>query len=414
LSDLDLGLSIFGGIVLTLGLLSRWLRQSFIADNILALLAGIIVGPLILDILDITDWAPPEIALEHAARITLAVALMEIALRLPKKEFLHHLRSYAILLGVLMPMMWLTSGFLVALILGLPIWVALLIGAVLSPTDPVVASSIVTGPTARENLPSRIRETLSAESGANDGLAYPFVILPILVLGASFSEVIDRWIFHTILIQVGVAALLGAGVGYIAARLLIWSEARHAIERPALMIYTLALSLTTLGVATLFGTDGILAVFVTGVIFHLVVGRSEDVEVEPVQGALDQFLSIPIFALIGIAIPLQGWIDLGWSGIVLVLAILLLRRLPGMLIVHRWVDPIRSWPDALFLGWFGPIGIAALYYANFAFGHTELDVVWHVGSLVICASIVVHGMTAAPLTKLYGRSTGYEGKDEES
>lgn len=414
MQELDIGLALIGGLVLILGLFSRRLRQSAINANMLALGAGVVAGPLVFDLLDVSRWLQQEVALEHIARITLAISLMEVALRLPKREFLQHLGSYATILLLLMPAMWLTSSLLVAIILGLPLWVALLIGAVVTPTDPVVSSSIVTGPLAEESLPGRIRHTLSAESGANDGLAYAFVVLPILVLEGSVAEALPQWILETVLVQVGAAALLGAGAGLVAGRLLLWSEATRSIEREPMMVFTLALSLSTLGVATLFGTDGLLAVFVAGVIFHLTVGRHEDVEVEPVQGAVDQFFTIPIFALIGMAIPFQEWLDLGWAGIALVAAILAFRRLPGMLIVHRWVDPIRSWSDVLFLGWFGPIGIAALYYANYSLGHTGLEEVWVVGSLIIVSSIVVHGATAAPLTRLYARINGKLGSSEGS
>ena len=81
-----------------------------------------------------------------------------------------------------MPLMWIVSGLLVYLILGLPFWVTVLIVAIITPTDPVVASSIVAGGVAERNLPSSLRCAISAESGFNDGLALPFVVLPVLVL----------------------------------------------------------------------------------------------------------------------------------------------------------------------------------------------------------------------------------------
>jgi sodium/hydrogen antiporter len=86
--------------------------------------------------------------------------------------------------------------------------------------------------------------------------------------------------------------------------------------------------------------------------------------------------------------------------------VLLLRRLPWAVLLHNLLQPPRSRKDAMLLGWFGPIGIAALYYISFSSGRTGLEEVWIVGSLVIFSSIIVHGVTAAPLTKLYGRATG--------
>jgi sodium/hydrogen antiporter len=416
-NELDLVLATIGGLVLAIGLLSRWLRQTIISENIIALAVGVALGPLAFGLLEIDRWGQREVILEHAARIALAVALMDIALRLPKRDFIRQATSYAVLLGILMPLMWITTSALAALIVGLPLWVALLVGATLTPTDPVVASSIVTGPVAEKNLPERLRHRLSAESGANDGLAYPFVVLPMLALDHSLRDALSTWIVHTILIEVGLAVLFGCAVGLVSARLLIWAEKKGAIERESLLVYALALSLTVLGAATLLGTDGILAVFAAGIVFHASVTRHEDVETEEVQGAVDRLLTLPIFALFGLALPVQDWLELGWRGPTLVVAVLLLRRLPWALLLHNQLQPPRSWKDAMLLGWFGPIGIAALYYISFSSGRTGLEEVWVIGSLVILSSIIVHGVTAAPLTKLYGRTTGQaerERVDEDS
>jgi sodium/hydrogen antiporter len=113
---------------------------------------------------------------------------------------------------------------------------------------------------------------------------------------------------------------------------------------------------------------------------------------------------LPIFVLLGMALPWEGWLELGWGGLLLVVAVLLLRRLPAVLALRPLLGPLRGRAkDVLFLGWFGPIGAAALYYATFSFRETGIEEAWVVGSLVICASVVVHGRTATPLTKLYGR-----------
>jgi sodium/hydrogen antiporter len=402
-SDFELSLALFGGLALTLGLLSRWLKQSFISENIVALIVGFTVGPVALGWIDLESWGDQPLIVERVAEIAVAIALMEIALRLPKKEFLRHLSSYAVLIGGLMPLMWLTTAAIVWVVLDVPFWVAMLIGAVLTPTDPIVASSVVTGPVAEKFLPTRLRDTLWAESGANDGLAYPFVVLPMLVLATSFSQSVGEWVYRTILYETLVAALLGAAIGYGAAYLLFWAEKRHTIERQSFKTYTLALSITTLGITALAGTKGLLAVFVAGVIFHMAVGEDADEEVEPIQGALDHFFTIPVFALIGITIPLSGWIDLGWSGVLLVAGVILLRRLPMLLLMSRWIGTLRSWPDALFVGWFGPLGIGALYYAAYVLGETGNEDVWIATSLVICSSIVIHGITATPFSYLYAR-----------
>jgi sodium/hydrogen antiporter len=102
-----------------------------------------------------------------------------------------------------------------------------------------------------------------------------------------------------------------------------------------------------------------------------------------------------------------GGVEIGWSELLLVVAALLLRRLPTVFALRPLLGPLgKQTKDVLFLGWFGPIGAAALYYAAFSFRETGIEEAWVVGSLIICASVLVHGVSATPLTKLYVRLPG--------
>jgi NhaP-type Na+/H+ or K+/H+ antiporter len=206
-----------------------------------------------------------------------------------------------------------------------------------------------------------------------------------------------------VLWEVGIATLFGTLLGYEAGRLLVWAEAKRTIEKTSFLAYTVALSLLVLGAAELIQTDSILAVFVAGVAFDMVVGGRERAEEEGVQEAVNQFFTLPFFTLLGLALPWDQWLALGWPGIALAASVLVLRRLPAVLILTPFIRRLHGLGDAFFFGWFGPIGVAALFYAILALRHTEQEEAWIVGSLLICASIVVHGLTATPFTKLYGR-----------
>jgi sodium/hydrogen antiporter len=403
LSELNVALTAVGGLVLVLGLLSALIRRSILSEPLVALLAGVLLGPAALGLLDPASWGSRETILEQAARLTLAISLMGVALRLPKREPLRGWRSLAVLLGLVMPLMWLASGLLVYLVLGVPFLVALLVGAVVTPTDPVVSSTIVTGELAEKNLPDRVRHTLSTESGANDGLAYPFVFLPIILLTRPPEEALLHWLTHTLLWEVGVAVVFGALVGYGAGRLLEWAHGKGVMEQTSFLAYTIALSLAVLGAAKLLGSDGILAVFVAGLAFDAAVSESDRAEEERVQEAVNRFFILPIFVLLGLTIPWEAWLKLGWAGLFLALAVLILRRLPAVLALKPLLGRVRGTRDGLILGWFGPIGVAALYYANLSVGEAGGEEAWVVGSLIICASILVHGLSATPLTKLYGK-----------
>jgi len=396
-------LTAVGGLVLVFGLLSGSIRRSFLSEPLLALVMGVLLGPAALGLLDPAGWGSQEAILEQAARLTLAISLMGVALRLPKREPFRGWRSLVVLLALVMPLMWLVSGLLVYLMLGTPFLVALLVGAVVTPTDPVVSSTIVTGDLAEKNLPDRLRHTLSGESGANDGLAYPFVLLSILLLTRPPGEALSHWLTHTLLWEVGAAVVFAVLVGYGAGRFLERAYGQGTMERTSFLAYTLALSLAVLGAAKLLGTDGILAVFVAGLAFDAAVSESDRAEEERVQEAVNRFFILPIFVLLGLTIPWEGWMDLGWSGLFLALAVLLLRRLPAVLALKPLLGRVGGTRDALFLGWFGPIGVAALFYATFSVNRAGVEQAWVIGSLIICASILVHGLSATPLTRLYGR-----------
>ncbi|WP_315791157.1 cation:proton antiporter [Fischerella sp. JS2] len=406
MDELNILIIAIGAIVLFLGLLSDYFRRNWwTCDPLTALLLGILLGPIGLGLVNPNAWGlPKEHLLEQAARFTLAIGLMGVALRLPKNYFFHNWRPLAVLLGLVMPTMWVVSGFLVYLILKIPFWEAMLVGAAITPTDPIVSTSIVTGVVAEDNLPGRLRNLISAESGANDGLAYPFVLLSILMLQRNSTKALSEWFYHVVLWEVVGAVLCGALLGYIAGRLLKLAERKKTIEHSSFLGYTIALSLMVLGAGKLIGTDGVLAVFVAGLTFGNVIGGKQRAEEDNVQEAINRFFNLPIFILLGLTIPWRQWGSIGWWNLILiVVTVLLLRRLPAILLLNRLIKPIKNIPEALFTGWFGPIGVAAIFYAGYSLRRTEVEEVWLVCSLMICASIVAQGLSATPLTKLYGK-----------
>jgi sodium/hydrogen antiporter len=200
LNALYVSLAAVGGLLLLLGMLGGLRKERTpVSEPLIALLAGVLIGPAALGLLDLADLGDQALILEEAALVTLGVALVGVALRLPVGYSRRNWRLLFVLLGIVMPMMWIAGGFLTYLILGVPFWVAVLIGAIVTPTDPVVASSIVAGGVAERNLPAKLRHAISSESGYNDGLALPFVVLPVLVLTEPPGEAIGHWLTHTVL-----------------------------------------------------------------------------------------------------------------------------------------------------------------------------------------------------------------------
>jgi sodium/hydrogen antiporter len=405
LNVLYVSLAAIGGLLPLLGLLGGLLKERTpVSEPLIALIAGVLIGPAVLGLLDLAALGNQTLILEEAALITLGVALVGVALRLPIGYSSSNWRLLFVLLGIVMPLMWIVGGLLAYLILGVPLWVAVLIGAIVTPTDPVVASSIVAGGVAERNLPARLRHAISSESGFNDGLALPFVVLPVLVLTEPPGEVLGHWLTHTILLEIVGGAALASLMGYLAGKTLRWAERKETMERTSLLTISLALSLSVLGVTELLHLNGVLAAFVAGIVFNFAGSSDAKESQEEIQEAISRFFDLPIFVLLGMALPWQGWLELGWRGPLLVVAVLVLRRLPTVLALRPLLGPLRGRArDVLFLGWFGPIGAAALYYAAFSLRETGIEEAWVVGSLIICASVLVHGVSATPLTKLYGR-----------
>ncbi|MEC4723570.1 cation:proton antiporter [Noviherbaspirillum sp. CPCC 100848] len=403
MNDFNVMVALLGALILLLALASAWLARSPLPPTLIALAVGIGIGPHALGWLDLEAMGDKASLLEKAARLALGIGLVGVALRIPSEFPRRQWRAMLTLIGLGMPLMWAISTVLVYLILDLPFWMAALIGAIVTPTDPVAATPIVTGSLAERNIPERIRHAISFDSGANDGLGYLFVFLPFLMLTKSIDDALTHWLLTTLLWEVGAATALGLMLGYVFGKLLRASEAAGAIKDEWRLIYTAALGLLAIGVGKLIHSDEVLVVFAAAAAFDQVVSAPDRKNEEQGQEAVNRFFAIPIFILLGTAIPWDGWLELGWSGVLLAVAVLVLRRPVTMLLLKPLLPDVRSMPDALFMGWFGPVAVAAMYYAAMMEHKLSEPLVWQVVSLIACASVVAHGITGAPLTRLYGR-----------
>jgi NhaP-type Na+/H+ or K+/H+ antiporter len=279
------------------------------------------------------------------------------------------------------------------------------LGAIISPTDPVVASSIVTGRLSEHSLPNHLRSTLSLESGANDGLAYLIVLLPLLLLQeGSPSAAMEKWLLEALIIGVVLALVLGAVIGYLAARALHHAERIGWMERNSLLGLSVALSLAVVAFAKVLGSDGILAAFAAGTAFNFGIDRNEEFEEQRVQETIGELFNLPVFVIFGAMLPWAAWAGLGGAGWGFAAAILVLRRPLALLVTGPWLGAGLQRRDIAFLGWFGPVGVAAIYYALHVRAQTENPVFWHVTSLVVFTSIIAHGITSGPGLTAYARA----------
>lgn len=396
MDPLHLSYALIGVLGVLLAFWSSAVRRVPVSEPLLALLVGVLVGP-VLGLIDLSRHMASMLTLE-ASRILLAISLMAVALRFPLSDYRAVIRPVAVLLAVAMAGMAVVSAGLAWLVLGLPVALAALLGACVTPTDPVLASSIVSGGPAERQLPARLRQVISGESGANDGLAFAFVVLALsAVTSGSFGDHLQEAVWGVL---GGVA--VGASVGYAAGRAVMAAEAREDVDEGSLLIFTLILGVAALGVARVARTDGVLAVFVAGLAYNAVIGDRSRASEQRLDDALTRYLVLPLFFLLGVEVPWREWRELGWPLVAFVVAVLAWRRLPVVLALKRALE--LSWRSVVFLGWFGPVGVSALFYLTYSQREGARDPrLWSAGSLVVVASTVVHGLTAMPGRRWYAR-----------
>ncbi len=390
-------------LVMLLGAVVKLLEDIFLTEPLISMLAGIVLGPQVLNLVSLGGPSNQHEVLKIACEFTMAMALMATALRIPRKFFKNNFTTQTILIFFGMLFMWLSSALIFYFALGTG-WVeSLLIGAIITPTDPVVAATIITGKKAKKYLPSSLRNNLSFEAGANDGLAYPFVLLATFLLtGQSITE---EWVVGAILYETILCAIVGFVVGYLSGYLLNRAYKADLMKTTSMLPFSLALSLFLLAGLDYLGMNGIIGVFIGGLAFAHHITENEALKEKEVQDSMARIFTIPVFFLLGLMLPWQEWQDLGWTAVAIVTLILLFRRIPGLLILMRFLPKFRGKPgQILIMGWFGPIGVAALYYATVSHENTSFDQVWIIPSLLVFSSTVVHGLSSVPLQKLYYKS----------
>jgi len=340
----------------------------------------------------------PELA-ERLTELVVIVALTGAGLKLDRP---FGWRSWAMtwrLLIIAMPLTILGIALTGYLVLGLGAAAALLLGAALAPTDPVLAADVQVGP-PRSGEEDEVRLTLTAEAGLNDGLAFPFVNLAIAV--AAFGLTPGVWTLEWLAVDVAWKLAVGVAVGWVVGRTLAWLIFRlppHArLARTGDGFVALGITFVAYGATELLHGYGFLAVFVSALAIR--AAEREHAFHERLHDFAEQterLLMMVLLVLFGGALA-GGLLDhLTWPGVATVLLILfLVRPAAGMLALLGSPAP-RLERGAI--AFFGIRGIGSFYYLAFALNQADferIDELWSVLGFTVLLSIVVHGATVTP------------------
>ena len=355
--------------------------------------------------------------IEHVTELAVLVALMGVGLALDRPLAVRNPASWARwgttwrLLGIAMPLS-IAGVALLGWVAGLAPAAALLLGAVLAPTDPVLASDVqVAGPQTGDHEvdeSDELRFTLTSEAGLNDGLAFPFVYAAILLAteGAVAGWAL-KWVGWYLLGKVVIGVVAGLVVGRILAYVAFRSASPslRVAERGESLL-ALAALVSAYGVGEVVGGYGFLSVFVCAMTFRS-AERSHDYHaaMHEVAERLERLLTLFVLLVLGIAMSRGLLESLDWRGVAIGLALVFLVRPLAGLIALTPVgsrEPRLTGPQRWAAAFFGIRGVGSIYYLAYAAGEAEelgSNWLWSTVAFTIVASVLVHGALATPVMR---------------
>jgi NhaP-type Na+/H+ or K+/H+ antiporter len=392
------GVAVFAAV----GALSHQRERAFSASVIyLALGLG---AAMIVEILGVRWIDPFENArtIERLAEFALIVALFGTGLKLERALRPRAWISVARLLGIVMPLTIAAVALFGTQVMGLSLGAALILGAALAPTDPVLAGDVGVGPPGDEDE-HEPNFALTAEAGLNDGLAFPFVFLGAFVAAEGGSAWLTEWLVADILYAVLAGVVIGAAGGHAIAWSIVRLRERRLMAEMLDGWIAVAAVLLIYGLAEIAGTYGFLAAFAAGVAFRR-YEHDHEINRRVHHGAevVEKFCELGLILLLGSLVTVAGLLEVGATGWLLVpLLLVVVRPLATAL---AFLGSSTAPGERAFIAWFGVRGIGSLYYVAVAVGLGILPkdesqtLFWTVAACVV-VSIVVHGVTAAPLSR---------------
>jgi sodium/hydrogen antiporter len=382
----------------------------------LATLVGIVFGPRGIGILNPKTWGWQDDITQEFSRIIVGVQVFAVGLELPKKWLKRHWGSVAMMLGPVMTYSWLASAMIIYLVLHTKFTTALIVGACLTPTDPVLSASVLGEAKFSQRIPKRLRDLLAAESGCNDGISYPFLYAGLLaVTSATTGVAVKDWFLDVILWQCLIGTGIGLIIGKVANILLKLSEKNGYIMDFTLFVFYFLLAIFCVGVGSTIGSDDFLVCFGAGTAFAWDGWFSSKTEKIKLPHIIDLLLNSTLFVYFGAIMPWERFTDdlNAWKLLACLVLIFTIRRIPILLALQRWIPDIRNYREALFAGHFGPMGVGALFLAIEARARLEtgssiplphppkhspnqepIDTVWPIICFVVLGSIMIHGLSA--------------------
>ena len=402
------------GLAITLSYwLPRFLSGREPAASAMLVFTGFLVFQMVPGMPEALDPVASPRIWERAAELCVIIGLFGTGLRIDKLAARNQWRATARLLFIAMPLTIISLAVLGWAAAGMTLAGSLLLGAVLAPTDPVLAGDVQVGP-PHEGGEHPVRYALTTEAGLNDGLAFPFVHLGVLVAAAGglTMGLVGEWLLRDLAYRVVVGAVGGWVVGWILGKVLFDWPNRNPLSRTQSGLIAFAGVLMAYGLTEIVEGYGFIAAFVAGVTLRRV--EEEDAfhnRLHDFSESLEHTLTAILLVALGGALPsLWPWLD--WQHALIGLGLIFIVR-PAAAWLALIGTPLRGrqrWVTAFY----GVRGIGSIYYLAYAGHHIELldeETLWATVAFTIVASTIVHGLTAGLAVE---RATGESDDDERA
>jgi NhaP-type Na+/H+ or K+/H+ antiporter len=385
--------------IVMFGLVSGRVQKTIVSPPMIFVLFGLLMSNRVLGLIEVS--AENEF-IHTLAELTLVLVLFtdasRIDLRVLRREHNFPIR----LISIGMPLTMVTGALLAALIFKtLTLWEAFVLGVILAPTDAALGQAVIGLP----KVPVRIRQTLNIESGLNDGIALPFLLFFLSIAGAANqTEPAGYWV-RFVLMQILLGPLVGIMVGYLGGKLVARGTRAGWITHSFQDLSALGLSVLAFSLAEVVGGNGFIAAFAAG----LILGNSSRAictclfDFGESEGQLLTLLTLMVYGAV-MVLPALDHIN-GPIVLYSILSLTVVRVLP---VAISLIGVRLQWDSILFLGWFGPRGIASILYGLLVLGKVNIDgrgEIFAITITTVLLSIFAHGLTALPGANWYAART---------
>jgi NhaP-type Na+/H+ or K+/H+ antiporter len=379
---------VIGTLLFLYAAVSKRLSTTLVTGPMLFVTVGLIIGSSGLGVLDVEIDAEAITLLFEA---TLALVLFSDAATINSSNWRKEAPIPGRLLswGLLLTIVFGTAAAMV-IFTDIDLWAAGLIAVILAPTDAALGQAVISNP----RVPQSIRQALNVESGLNDGIALPII----LVLLSAAEESASGISFGTLMSFIGqellIAAAVGIAIGWIGATILVRAAKRGWVSPLWLQIGTLSLAAAAYSLAVMWGGSGFIAVWLAG----LVLGRTTRGKLEEVSGfseTLGSALTMTSFLVFGAFILGTVLGDLTWQiAVYAVLSLTAIRMIPvALAMIGSGLNRV----SVLYLGWFGPRGLASIIFAGLVIEGSEIphsSLIVTVAMVTVGVSVYAHGATS--------------------